>query len=96
MTKVYEVQIDSEEKPTYAGTMADAKGVIKAATEAGAVYMPDVRVTECEVQSDKEGLVFALIAACPPGTGVSSVSCTNHGVYEGQQGATPSTSHKRS
>lgn len=60
MTKVYEVQIDTEEKPTYAGTMADAKAAIKTAVENGAVYLPDVRVTECEVQSDKEGLIFAL------------------------------------
>lgn len=24
----------------------------------------------------------ALIAACPPGTGVGSVTCMNHGVYD--------------
>jgi len=29
----------------------------------------------------------ALIAALPPGTGVSDVTVTNHAVYEGPQGA---------
>lgn len=29
----------------------------------------------------------ALVAALPPGTGVGEVTCTNHGVYDGNQGA---------
>lgn len=37
---------------------------------------------------DPEAVRKALIDSLPAGTGVSSVSCMQHGVYEGQQGAT--------
>lgn len=57
-TKVYKVQINDDEPVQYVGTMADAKTILK--DRSIPMYWPDVRVTECEVQSDKEGLIFVL------------------------------------
>jgi len=34
-----------------------------------------------------ETIRSAIIAACPPGTGVGPITCNSHGVYEGDQGA---------
>lgn len=58
-TKVYKVQINDDEPVQYAGTMAGVKTILKD-RDSIPMYWPDVRVTECEVQSDKEGLIFAL------------------------------------
>ena len=56
--KAYEVTLNDEDKPQFAGTMADAKAIIKDADQS--YYYGDLRVVEVEVQSDKEGVIWAL------------------------------------
>lgn len=60
--KAYEVTTDDECKPQFAGTMADAKTLLKQMVEgaAGATYYANHQVVECEIQTDKEGILFIL------------------------------------
>ena len=59
--KVYEVHMDSESKPVFVGTFDLAKKVVKDG-QAGpeATFYRDIKVFECEVQTDKEGIIHAL------------------------------------
>jgi len=52
--KAYEIEF--QDGNVYASTMAEVKLIIKDRD----MYWPDLRVHECNVQSDKAGFIFAL------------------------------------